>query len=102
MVIDSSALVGLLLGEPETIDFVAAIAAASSRLIGAPSYVETAIVMVARSGPESQEKLDRLLADLAIQIVPFTRDQAVLAGKYPPAKPGALEAWPLEAAGRGR
>ena len=35
--------------------------------------------MVARSGPEAQEKLDQLLADLAIEIVPFTRDQAVLA-----------------------
>ena len=79
MVIDSSALVALLLGEPETARFVTAIASASSRLISAPSYVETAIVMVARSGPEAQEKLDRLLADLAIEIVPFTRDQAVLA-----------------------
>jgi ribonuclease VapC len=79
MVIDSSALVALLLGEPETAGFVAAIADASSRSVSAPSYVETAIVMMTRSGPEAQQQLDRLLADLAIEIVPFTRDQAVLA-----------------------
>lgn len=79
MVVDSSALVALLLGEPETSSFVAAIGAASRRLLSAPSYVETAIVMMARSGPEAREKLDRLLSDLAIEIVPFTRDQAALA-----------------------
>src|SRR5712691_1133672 len=75
MVIDSSALISLLLGEPETPRFVAILAAASTRLMSAPSYVEAAIVMVSRSGPEAQEKLDRLLSDLNVQIVPFTRDQ---------------------------
>ncbi|HEY3909334.1 MAG TPA: type II toxin-antitoxin system VapC family toxin [Stellaceae bacterium] len=68
MVIDSSALIALLLGEAETVDFVAAIAAASSRLVSAPTYVETAIVMVARSGLEAWEKLDRLLVELAIEV----------------------------------
>jgi uncharacterized protein with PIN domain len=33
MVIDSSALIALLLGEPETADFIAAIAAASNRVV---------------------------------------------------------------------
>ena len=79
MVIDSSALVALLLGEPETPGFVAAIAGASSRSVSAPSYVETAIVMVTRSGAEAQQKLDQLLSDLGIEVVPFTRDQAGLA-----------------------
>lgn len=79
MVIDSSALVALLLGEPETERFVAAIASASSRSVSAPSYVETAIVMTTRSGPEARQRLDRLLSDLAIGVVPFSREQAVLA-----------------------
>ncbi len=79
MVIDSSVLVALLLGEPETAAFVAAMAAASNRAVGAPSYVEAAIVMVARSGPEAQDKLDQLLFDLAIDVVPFTPDQAARA-----------------------
>ena len=83
MVIDSSALIALLLGEPETASFVAAIAVASSRSVSAATYLETAIVMAARLGPQAQEKLDRLLAELAVEIVPFTRDQAILAiGAY--------------------
>jgi ribonuclease VapC len=79
MVIDSSALIALLLGEPETAAFVAAIATTSNRLISAGTYLETAIVMQARSGPEAHEKLDRLLAELSAVVVPFTRDHAVLA-----------------------
>jgi ribonuclease VapC len=79
MVIDSSALIALLLSESETTEFVSLISTAARRSVSAPSYVETATVMVARSGPEAQEKLDRLLATLAIEIVPFTREQAQLA-----------------------
>jgi len=37
MVIESSALIALLVGEPETDDFVVAIAAASTRAVGAPT-----------------------------------------------------------------
>jgi len=79
MVIDSSAIITLLLGEPETTEFVAAIAAASSRLVSAATYLESAIVIVARSGPKAIEQLDRLLDDLEIEVVPFGRDQAILA-----------------------
>jgi ribonuclease VapC len=79
MVIDSSALIALLLAEPEADGFVAAIAGTSSRLVSAASYQETAIVMLARSGPDSQAKLDRLVAELSVAIIPFTRDQAMLA-----------------------
>ena len=43
MIIDSSALIALLLGEPETFDFVAATGAA--RLVSATSYAEAAITL---------------------------------------------------------
>ncbi|MGH7096577.1 MAG: type II toxin-antitoxin system VapC family toxin [Stellaceae bacterium] len=79
MVIDTSALIALLLGEPETEKFVSAIAATSRRLISAPSYVETAIVITARSGQQGQDALDRLITCLGIEVVPFARDQAALA-----------------------
>ena len=79
MVIDSSALIALLLAEPEADAFVAVVAGSSSRSIGEGSYLETTIVMLARSGPDAPEKVDRLLAELSIAIVPFTRDQADLA-----------------------
>jgi ribonuclease VapC len=79
MVIDSSVLVALLLGEPETPYFVATIAAAPRRLVSAATYLETAIVMLGRSGPEAVEKFDRLLAELFVEISPFTQQQGVLA-----------------------
>lgn len=76
MVIDSSALIALLLAEPETSPFVAAVAGASVRLISAASYLEVAIVMMRRSGPEALSRLDRLMADLDLEVTAFTRDQA--------------------------
>ncbi|TMJ64724.1 MAG: type II toxin-antitoxin system VapC family toxin [Alphaproteobacteria bacterium] len=79
MVIDSSALIALLGGEAETAQFVVAIAAASSRVVSAPTYLEAAIVISARWGVQAQEKFDRLLANLAIEILPFTHDQAIVA-----------------------
>lgn len=79
MVIDTSAVVALLLAEPETADFVAAIAAAPRRMVSAATYLETCIVMFRRSGPAALETLDRLLADLAAEVVPFTHEQATLA-----------------------
>jgi ribonuclease VapC len=78
MVIDTSALIALLLGEPETAKFIAGIAAASRRLLSAPSYVETAIVIMERSGPRGRNALDRLIARLGIEVVPFTQEQAGL------------------------
>ena len=79
MVIDTSAIIALLLGEPETADFVPAIAAASTRAMSAASYLESAIVILARSGPRALEKLDRLLDDLEIDVVPFGGEHAALA-----------------------
>jgi ribonuclease VapC len=79
MVIDSSALIALLLAGSETPAFIEAIAAAPRRLVGAPSYLETAIVMISRLGPEAREQVERLLVVLRIEIIPFTREQAVLA-----------------------
>jgi ribonuclease VapC len=78
MVIDSSALIALLLGEPETEQFVSAIAEAAQRLLSADSYLETAIVMAGRFGPQGLEKLDCLISELSIEIVPFTTEQARL------------------------
>jgi len=78
MVIDSSALIVLLLGEPETEQFVSAIAAASERLLSAASYLETAIVMSGRFGPQGLGKLDRLVSELSLEIVPFNGEQARL------------------------
>jgi ribonuclease VapC len=79
MVIDSSALVAILLRESDADTLSNAILATSVRLIGAPSYLETAMVLIGRHGPAARDALDRLIAALVGDVVPFTASQARLA-----------------------
>lgn len=79
MVIDSSAIVAILLGEPEADRLVHAIASAGSRMIGTPSLVEASAVMLARKGTVGEIALDALLQRLAIDIVPMSADAAASA-----------------------
>jgi len=79
MVIDTSAIVAILLGEPEADDLVAAIAAAEERVIGAPTLVEAAAILSARKGPAGEIALDALLQRLEIAVIPMTADAAAAA-----------------------
>lgn len=76
MVIDSSALVAVLLGEPEAERLTTALAADPVRCISALSVLETSIVLYRRKGAEAVAELDALLADLSIEIVAFDALQA--------------------------
>lgn len=79
MVIDTSALVAVLLGEPEAEALAGAIAADPKRLLSAFSAVETAIVIEARKGEQGGRELDLLLQRIGAQVVGFDRRQAQLA-----------------------
>ncbi|MFZ9961602.1 MAG: type II toxin-antitoxin system VapC family toxin [Candidatus Limnocylindrus sp.] len=79
MVIDTSAIVAILLGEPEADALIATIAAAQERVIGAPTLVEAAAILSARKGPAGEVALDALLQRLEIEVVPMTPDAAVAA-----------------------
>ena len=81
MIIDTSALVGILDLEPETERLVRAIAAAPERMLSAANLVETGIVMQVRRGDEATRDLDLLLAKLEIDIVPVSAKHADLARK---------------------
>ncbi len=81
MVIDTSALVALLLDEPEAEALAAAIAADPKRLLSAFSALETAIVIEARKGEPGGRELDLLLQRLGAQFVGFDARQAELARK---------------------
>ena len=78
MVLDTSALLALLLAEPEAPAMISAIAKDPSRLLGAPSLVEAAIVMNARKGPGGEVALDALVERLDIRIVDMTATAAKL------------------------
>jgi ribonuclease VapC len=76
MVIDASALIAILLGEPEAARMASAIAADPDRLVSAPTLVEAAAVMIGRKGPQGEIALDALLQRLDIRVVPFSADAA--------------------------
>ena len=76
MVIDTSALVAILLREPEADRFMEATIQATLCLVGAPTYLETCTVMTGRHGQAARAQVDRLLQILQAEIVPFTEAQA--------------------------
>lgn len=76
MVIDTSALVALLTGEPEAEEFGALIAGADDPLISAGSLLEASVVLDARLGPEGVDALDQLLVAASIRVVAVDDRQA--------------------------
>ncbi|MCC5887488.1 MAG: type II toxin-antitoxin system VapC family toxin [Gammaproteobacteria bacterium] len=79
MVIDTSAIVAILLDETERRSFNEMIEAAERCLLSTASFVELSIVMEARAGPEGLRALDWFLDRAGIQIIPLDLEQANLA-----------------------
>lgn len=79
MVIDISALVAILLKEPERRALVEAIEAADSRLMSVATFVEISIVLEARHGAEGLRDLDHFMTRAGIELVSVGRDQGLLA-----------------------
>ena len=79
MIVDSSIIVAILRGEPEAERFGAVVAANSDPVISAGNYLETSIVIDKDRDAVLSAKLDALLNELEIEIVPVTAAQAKLA-----------------------
>jgi ribonuclease VapC len=80
MVIDTSAIVAVLLGEPERNAIIGAIENSPTRMMSAVSVYEASIVMQARLVDQSAAaKVQELLRMLQVDIVPFDSIQAGLA-----------------------
>ena len=79
MVLDTSALLAILLAEPEAEPFARAIAGDPRRLVSALSAFEAAIVIGARKGPAGVRELDLLIHAAALSIVSFDEEQVQLA-----------------------
>ena len=79
MVIDTSALIAILLREPEAAQFANAFGTAERRLISAATALETGIVIEARKGPAGGRELDLLLHRARIEVVPLTAAQMEIA-----------------------
>ena len=79
MVIDTSAIMAILLREPEAKALAALIETAPSRLLSAASLLEAAMVIEARKGAEGGRDLDLLIYRGEIEIVAVDREQAEVA-----------------------
>jgi len=76
IVVDTSALIAVLQGEPEALACRAAIADADELLIAAPNLTEALIVAARR---QLHGEMGRLIADLALTVVPFDEAAAYAA-----------------------
>lgn len=90
MIIDSSALVAVVLHEPEAERLVAAMEKAPTRLLSAVNWVEAMTVAEARRGAGEDVRLT--LLDFGVSVVAFGEEQAQL----------AYEAWRRFGKGRHR
>lgn len=71
MTLDSSALIAILLAEPNHLDLVDRILAADSVRVGAPTLVETSRVFTARRGTRASGEVEELVKELGVTVVPF-------------------------------
>jgi ribonuclease VapC len=76
MIIDSSAILAVIGREPGYERIVHQLAAVSAARIGAPTQLETGIVLTARFGPRGKTALARFLQENSVQTVSFDEAHA--------------------------
>ena len=79
MILDTSALLAVLLEEPEASEFTALILASENPVISAVSFVEASILAESKGGDGSVRQLDAFLRTAGIAIEPVTEEQALAA-----------------------
>ena len=76
MVLDTSALLAILLNEPEQRRFNEAIERAGRCAVSAATFVEVSMILESRHGAEGVRAFDRLVAAARIAVVPVDAAQA--------------------------
>lgn len=76
MIVDSSAIVAILLGEDESDVLLERLGAAESIRMSAFSYLEAGTVLLNRRGPAGRRALDELIDAAGISLTPFDHEQA--------------------------
>src|SRR5215472_15087263 len=79
MVVDTSALVAILFGEPDAERFAHALGEAPARLLSAVTRVEVSFVVEGRKGETGRADLELLLRDGAFDVIAVTQQQAEIA-----------------------
>ena len=79
MIVDSSALVAIVRGEPDADALTRKIVSAPVAYISAASYVEAAIVVDRIADPVASRRFDDFLKETEMAIAPVTESQAKIA-----------------------
>ena len=79
MIIDSSAILAVIGKEPGYERIIHELAASAGTRIGAPTRLETGIVLTARFGPRGKTALARFLQENSIETVAFDEGHAIAA-----------------------
>ena len=79
MIVDTSAIVAVLLQEPDHAELLDRFAATPSVAVGAPTLAETGVVLAARLGPGGKTLLTRFVQEADLAVLPFTADHWPLA-----------------------
>ena len=79
MILDTSALVAILYGEPQARDFVERIRAADVCRISVANHVELSMVVESQLGPDGTRQADAFLRRASVVIEPVTIEQGDLA-----------------------
>ena len=70
MIVDTSALIAIIRGEPEAAGFVNALAGSTNTKMSAATYLEASIVVDANRDPVLSARFDELVDAAAIEICP--------------------------------
>lgn len=79
MILDSSAVLAVIFGEPELEDFARAIADAQVCRISAASFFEASIIAESRAGDLAVRQCDAFFRNSRVSVEPVTEDHALLA-----------------------
>jgi ribonuclease VapC len=79
LVLDTSAVAALLFNEPDAELYEAAVGGAGALCMSTATLLECSLVLEARHGPAGVSKLDALIAEQEIELVPFDPEQLAIA-----------------------
>jgi ribonuclease VapC len=79
LIVDTSAIIAILRGEPDADRYIQALAGETTPRLSAGTYIETAIVVDSSRDPVLSGRFDDLLAVIHAEIEPVTRRHAEIA-----------------------
>lgn len=79
VVLDTSAIIAILLGESPSARLIGALQADAARSVSAATVVESSLVLLGRYGEVAEVQLDLFLREIAAEVVPVGEEHARLA-----------------------